>query len=172
MSVSIQALSTSAIYMQPVDYDWSEGFDERWKIILPRNANPDDDDFCYDDYAPMMNYYYPLPDKPADPERLATLLDRYVPLTLVYFPQENLYAMALTGGGMDLSWEICYAYILAGYLPPFHFCRLPILAGCLPAWKRKVIAACRRTVRIVKRDCQVILKSLQYVSAYYKERGE
>ena len=37
--------------------------------------------------------------------------------------------LALAGAGMDFSWDICRTYILLGYLPPFHFCDLPQMAG-------------------------------------------
>jgi hypothetical protein len=57
------------------------------------------------------------------------------------------FGLALTGGGMDLSWQICDAFVAAGYLPPFHFCRgLPTMAGYVPA--PVTIAAIRRTLEI------------------------
>lgn len=43
---------------------------------------------------------------------------------------ETVYALALTGGGMDLTWNICAAYVAAGNVPPVHFLRnLPTMAG-------------------------------------------
>jgi hypothetical protein len=65
--------------------------------------------------GPMMNYRYPIDDKwfNADGARRIADLEVY---------------LALTGGGMDLSWEICEAYVRLGCLPPSHF-ELPAMAG-------------------------------------------
>jgi hypothetical protein len=86
--------------------------------------------------GPMMNYMYPLgrsSDYSEDNAR--KLVD--VPLCLVEC--DGAY-LALTGGGMDLSWEICHAYILLGYLPPTHF-TLPRMAGMHLTEKNAMIAA-------------------------------
>lgn len=92
--------------------------------------------------GPMMNYWYPveIDDIDAAARELANL-----PLCVVEF-RDGRTGLALTGGGMDLSWEICEAFIKIGYLPPFHFCDLPAMAGLrLDARRRLVIAACRAT---------------------------
>ena len=52
-----------------------------------------------------------------------------LPLCIVYLIEEEAYFLALTGGGMDLTWQICEAYMRLGYLPPTHFSRLPRYAG-------------------------------------------
>lgn len=80
-----------------------------------------------DQFVPMMNYRYPLPDYGGVPEDdQFKLLDTC--LVLVEFDGD--YFLALAGGGMDLSWEIARAYMLLGYLPPLHFVRdLPRYAG-------------------------------------------
>ena len=33
-------------------------------------------------------------------------------------------ALAVSAGGMDLSWDVCEAYLLLGYLPPLNFYHL------------------------------------------------
>lgn len=55
--------------------------------------------------------------------------------------------MALTGGGMDLSWEIAEAYMRLGHLPPAHFAELPAMAG-MPASddNLKIVEACERSL--------------------------
>lgn len=97
--------------------------------------------------GPMMNYYYPLPelvDEEAAAEALAGL-----PLCVVSFERGTRHGLALTGGGMDLSWEICEGFVRLGYLPPLHFVRLPRMAGKRPTpgvWK--VMEACERVVLV------------------------
>lgn len=89
--------------------------------------------------GPMMSYYYPLPDGfrnwgehpfPRDEYAAADAL-RDVPLCVVRIDGDG-YGLALTGGGMDLSWEIAEAFALLGYLPPVHFADLPGMAGKFP----------------------------------------
>jgi len=76
---------------------------------------------------PMMNYYYPLPSRRSfDSEDAQKISD--LPLCIVYFNESEEYALVLTGGGMDLSWQICEAHMRLGYYPPTHF-RLPRLSG-------------------------------------------
>jgi hypothetical protein len=100
-----------------------------------------------------MNYFYPLPDE----SRYGGALDKYdaqaiinLPLCLVNL-ETGEYGLALTGGGMDLSWEICEAYIRLGYLPPFHFCDLPRMAG------RGTSARDRAIIRGCKRSCDITI---------------
>ena len=85
----------------------------------------------HEQYAegPMMSYYYPLPDafEDRDQEEAAKALAS-LPLCVVRVGSN--YGLALTGGGMDLSWEICEAFIRLGYYPPVHFAgKLPRMAG-------------------------------------------
>ena len=87
--------------------------------------------YDYDDMmslnTPMMNYYYPLYHRDSFDSEDAKKIN-HLPLCIVYFIESEEYALALTGGGMDLSWQICEAYIRLGYYPPIHF-RLPRMAG-------------------------------------------
>lgn len=148
MRLKVRDLSPAAIYAQPISYDWDE-HDGEWRVICPQVEEAQG---CgKSDFGPMMNYYYPLPAVQA-PQLLADALYRKnLPVALLYFPHARSYALALTGGGMDLSWEICFGYVLAGYLPPFHFCDLPQYAVRPTGWRRLVLGACRRTCRIVKK---------------------
>ena len=77
--------------------------------------------------GPMMNYFLPLPSgKPINEDAMAKAVAR-LPVCLVRVGEE--YGLALTGGGMDLSWEICEAYMCLGFLPPLHYARdLPRMA--------------------------------------------
>jgi hypothetical protein len=88
--------------------------------------------------GPMMNYYYIIPggeewNEAAIEDAACRIAD--LPLCIVRFSESHLatttekLALALTGGGMDLSWEICEAFMVLGYLPPLHFADLPGMAG-------------------------------------------
>ena len=85
--------------------------------------------------VPMMNYIWPvdLCGTGDDPEEAQTsLMLAHCALCLVYYrPVEGLdweVGLALTGGGMDLSWDIARAYIALGQLPPARL-SLPEFAG-------------------------------------------
>lgn len=92
--------------------------------------------------GPMMNYMYPLGrDSDYSEDNARKLVDH--PLCLVYKDDEAY--LALTGGGMDLSWDICSAYITLGYLPPTHF-SLPEMAGLrLTQHNANIVAAVERS---------------------------
>lgn len=98
--------------------------------------------------GPMMSYWYPV--KLADCEAAAMLI-AHLPLCVVQFDDDET-GLALTGGGMDLSWEICEAFIVLGYRPPVHFCDLPVMAGRGTSERDiAIIAACEESCRIKER---------------------
>lgn len=86
--------------------------------------------------GPMMNYWYPLETsdrdsigswrKSFDVNEAAFRL-RHHSLCLVEVDGE--LGLALTGGGMDFTWDIVGAFIDLDYLPPVHFCDLPGMSG-------------------------------------------
>jgi hypothetical protein len=63
--------------------------------------------------GPMMNYYYPLEESDGEWRSFdavaAALAVADLPVCVV--EMDGDYGLALTGGGMDLSWEICAAYV-------------------------------------------------------------
>jgi hypothetical protein len=168
--LNVKQLYCDCVSFKPRDmdyYDVEDCPDSRFSTIQPY----DEDDFkedkdwnelhlgaydydaMIDDNQPMMNYFYPLPDE----SRYGGALDKYdaqaiinLPLCLVNL-ETGEYGLALTGGGMDLSWEICEAYIRLGYLPPFHFCDLPRMAG------RGTSARDRAIIRGCKRSCDITI---------------
>lgn len=78
---------------------------------------------------PTMYYGYPIDvDRVGGIEEAARLIYD-LPLCVVEMEHSGDTYLALTGGGMDMSWEICEAYMRLGYLPPVHFARLPQYAG-------------------------------------------
>lgn len=98
--------------------------------------------------VPMMSCYYPLPgysgDEGADQLKLANL-----PLPLCLARVNGEVVLALTGGGMDLTWEICQAFVVLGFRPPVTFCRPPRMSG----WENEpdkflTLKLCRESARI------------------------
>lgn len=81
-----------------------------------------------DEWSPMMNYAYPLPSgqgfEPASAQARLMSVGCVVVVMLDDEPH-----LALSGGGMDLSWEICHAFLVLGFRPPLHFSELPQMAG-------------------------------------------
>lgn len=89
------------------------------------------------DWSPTMNIIYPLPDNFEVPEDWRERLDN---MTIVQVDGQSY--LALTGDGMDMSWEICATYINLGYYPPAELAELPAMAGRGEDEKDKVILAC------------------------------
>jgi hypothetical protein len=132
----------------------SLGEDEHRHIestITVKNEDGDEDEvdndcagyLCFE--GPMMNYWYPA--KIDDCEEAARAI-AHLPLCVVEF-RDGQTGLALTGGGMDLSWEICRAFIALGYLPPLHFCNLPEMAGM--KWTEstaRTVAACKESAKV------------------------
>jgi len=104
--------------------------------------------------GPMMNYAYdlnglaPYSHGSRSPSEAAALLAG-LPLCIVQAEfLSGDWHLALTGGGMDLSWEIAQSYIRLGFLPPTEFADLPRMAGRGESEKdRKIIEACKRSFR-------------------------
>lgn len=85
-----------------------------------------------DGFEPVMNYYWPVDlAYGVSPSAAAERIEQYGGATsLVYIESVNTYAIVLTGGGMDLSWDICAAYICCGCIPPSRLLLgLPHFAG-------------------------------------------
>lgn len=155
----IDELSFAAINVNSICFDFGNGFGDTWEEVFPCvlqcnvctytyidevyvEGGPCPNEECYNaegtlerpECAPMMNYYYPLPYYEGDPESHQAILHQSsANVVLVKIigvdDDEDVYALALSGGGMDLSWDICHAFILLGYAPPIHFCDLPEFAG-------------------------------------------
>lgn len=92
----------------------------------------DDGAFDYDPEGPMMGYYYPLDTHGGgmyDEDELRRMAIALIDLPLCLVEVEESFdttlALALTGGGMDLSWEIAEGFMRLGYLPPAWITDLP-----------------------------------------------
>ena len=173
----VRALHTDAVDIKPRDFDWSEGYPQRWEYYQAERCEAcneplvvcgeayhyqiDEDTGC-EGYVcaegPMMNYFYELPcfDRRRGPVEAAKMIVD-LPLCIVCLVDEDEYGLALTGGGMNLSWEICEAYIVLGYLPPLHFCDLPVMAGLkLDTRTRWILAGCSRSADMTARRAKSI----------------
>lgn len=139
--------------VQEIDNEALDGLDA-WRETT-REVMRDDDA-----PTPMMNYYYPLPHFNQDwGIAQAMLLRDGGSVCLVEVGGRA--ALALTGGGMDLSWDICHAYTLLGYLPPFHFTDLPRYAGGSGMWGGlETLDACVRTAETLKLWAEQRLRDL------------
>lgn len=131
-------LSCEVIGEKPRYFNFAEGYPERWELAV----TPGEEDEDY--FMPMMNYLYPLGEYFEVPDDWKKKL---VSMTIVEVDDE--YFLALTGGGMDMSWQICETYINLGYYPPTHFCQLPHMAGWSENEKdRYIIECCNESLEV------------------------
>ncbi len=142
-------LSYAAVYEQPVFFIWQD-HPESWEPVYLIEAEN------LDDFVPVMNYYYRLPYLKFSEMEAQEILHHSC-LSLVIAVVDDEPVMAFSGGGMDLSWEICEAYIQLGYFPPFHF-NLPDIAGCC---NNTVVDACTRSAEFVLSSAQRRIEQLQ-----------
>jgi len=179
--LNVDSLRVDCLNEKPRDQDWSVGYGEAWEIVQPydyedfnESDSPEDwreneektgyagcDDML-DSNSPMMNYYYPLYHCDSFDMEDAKKIS-HLPLCIVYFVESEEYALALTGGGMDLSWQICEAYVRLGYYPPTHF-RLPKMSGKGASPKNlAIVEACIKGREIARRWANNDIKDLESV---------
>lgn len=118
--------------------------------------------FCDEDREIGMNYFYLIGTNrecrftQSDADKLEGL-----PLAIVYYAPFDMWGLVLTGGGMDLSWEICEGFIRLGYLPPSTMCKLPNFASMKWTEDREMIfSACLRSLEIQTRWLEDSTESL------------
>jgi hypothetical protein len=118
---------------------------ETWRQAVTDAIEEDPDAF-----APMMNYVYPLPGMQYDSGTAqALLMEAGGACVIVDIDGEPF--LALSGGGMDLSWDICAAYVALGMLPPAHFAgNLPNLGGMQYSGQTAItLEACARSLELL-----------------------
>lgn len=154
--MNIDNLSYEAVETQSQHMDWYEIeewsclestiCDECGTITHERQCPKCGTEMCLD--GPMMDYFYPLPHR-FKPDK--DTVDVLAQLPLCLANPEGKWGLALTGGGMDLTWEICSAYILLGYYPPFEFCDLPGMAGIENHRDyHEIVMACSKTCEAIR----------------------
>lgn len=178
MQKPVKKLYTETVAYMPRE----EGFGDsmryaHWEPVISEKIREaiDKGEDEYEYYYPMMNYWYPLPnsfERDIGPEKAADILAKSpLNLTLIYDNEADEYGLTLTGGGMDLSWDICEAYMRLGYLPPAHFCDLPNFAGMKLTRRVKwVLAGCRRSLLIQRFRANYSLEKLRGLRAELKVR--
>lgn len=152
------SLSMAEVNARAVWVDWSEGWPEEWQaweaaecedcghvrvIEPPCEGEPCDieldsshegsvlvhtrrcDGEFYAD-GPMMSWAWPVTLRRSAEDAAESLT--HLPVCIVEHTEHGTL-LALTGGGMDLSWELCEAYIRLGLAPPIKLCSLPRMAG-------------------------------------------
>jgi hypothetical protein len=158
-TLSIEGLSLAAVEVVSKPFDWAaEGEGQAWNnVYAPGVMCPDCETVFPDGEAtatcphcsnayleeragdPMMNYVWPLPafggeDGGAEIAQ-GTLMEARINICLVQVAdigpeRDDEYGLALTGGGMNLAWDIAQAYVLLGYVPPVAlYDSLPCFAG-------------------------------------------
>jgi len=183
-------LRNDTINVVPIDIDWRERLGEdcegwqsfdhdecsecgevlvgSWGEQKHSDADYESDCEGYLNFSePMMNCYYPLPNadhlEPDDVKKIDG------PVVLIQF-EDGDWALALSGGGMDLSWDICKAFVDLGFLPPTHFADLPEFAG--DKWtegKALVVCAMGRSLEIAELWLQRKQRHLEYIEKYLKK---
>jgi hypothetical protein len=97
--------------------------------------------------GPINNYIYPISVERIGGAEEAALAVKG--LSLCILEHNDQHYLALTGCGMDMSWDIAEGYMRLGYLPPSHFADLPLFAGMqLNRTTRWVLAGMRRSLRL------------------------
>jgi hypothetical protein len=135
------------------DSGWS-----RWSL---RGEELEGDYEPKDLYAegPMMNYFWPLSSCLRDEPEQAAI--RLLGLPVVLAESDDVYGVALAGGGMDLTWSLAAAAVALGYYP---WMGLPLSQGSAKStWEygvstvgeqhaKRVRAARRRRLQIAKAE--------------------
>ena len=137
------------------------------------DSNTECEGYFYNE-GPQMNYAYPISLKRVGSREDAALAIGRLPLCIVemHGRYDDETYLALTGGGMDLSWEICEAYMRLGYLPPIYFARLPGMAGMkLDSRHRWVLAGMRRALQLSMNWEHYDLVQLRNLRAGMRENG-
>lgn len=101
--------------------------------------------------GPMMNYWYPIEEKEYEFGHAGSFSPVGAARKLIHSPLvvvlvDGEYGIALAGGGMDFSWEICEAFVLLGKCPPLHFLDLPHMADTWREMHERVYQGAQRTL--------------------------
>jgi hypothetical protein len=137
----------------------------RDQLATLENASAFDGDVISEAEGPMMNYWYPLEGISDETEASEAALGLSgLPLCVVEV--DGSYGLALTGGGMDLSWEIAEAYVRLGMLPPVHFADLPSMAGKYPG-SESGPAVTRAMLRALRAQAERLSRSAERLQEKY-----
>jgi hypothetical protein len=177
---SVRELSCDALHVTATYFDWTEKHGDSWECtectacetcgaMIPNgngelHSQIDENSECGgvvpESEGPMMSYYYELPGaRSGDAMQIA-----HLPLCVVDFTEGNrqdMVALALTGGGMDFSWEICEGFMRMGYLPPLAFCDLPEMGRGASAVDKWIVAGCLRSCSVASKQASYLAKRVR-----------
>lgn len=112
--------------------------------------------------GPLMNYFYPCEwQRDLSMEEAAKAIVG-LPLCVVEVDDQER-GFALTGGGMDYSWEICLGYIKLGHLPPVSYIlhsSMPHLARVMGPAELAVVNGLRASLVVSRRNAKNALNEL------------
>lgn len=181
-------LSYELIEEKPESFNFGEGYTETWDVVRPNFYDLDESElkkflddagYSYEDddsedklaemvgeyfdesYMPIYNFLYPLGEYFEIPKALEHI--RALSNTTIIEKDEKHY-LALTGCGMDMTWEIIESYINLGYYPPVHFCNPPSMMGRGESEKDKqIIKACKKSLEAMKQRIEGKLETLKNI---------
>lgn len=118
--------------------------DDLWRYFVVGS-----DKFHVDDFRPILDFYYDIPaleDNPS-PSVMQHRL-RSLPVVIVLVDGEP--KLAVNEDVKNVSMEICWAYTLLGFLPPFIAIDIPESVLEIEPF---ILSACERTIEIVEFRC-------------------
>lgn len=140
--------------IEEINNETADGIED-WRSAVRDHMQDDGADA----FAPMMNYYYPLPNLGIPPEAAQ---ERVMDTACVIALIDGEPVLALAGGGMDLSPDICKAYVALGYYPPMHFASgLPRLGAAYREITPELVDICVEGAEIALRRAQNNLDDLR-----------
>ena len=159
--------------MFSINVDWQEAFQNGdWDFIGQRITYTEEElDDNPDLGIPMMNYAYPIYNFDGDEEKIKKVCQE-TNCTVVYNQEEDEYYLALTGGGMDLSQDIAYAYmIISGYIE-WDFLDEVKLTQCLSVSEETYREILRQAFKQYKNQKARADLNLNEIKSYIKESLE
>jgi hypothetical protein len=122
----------------PRYFDFSQGYGDKWDISLPLTR----EDESSARYYPIYNFLYELGENFSVPRDFRRRLNNTTIVSV-----DDKHHLALTGCGMDYTWEICESYLNLGYYPPAHFCRLPEMVDRGASSRdRRIVRGCMKSL--------------------------
>ena len=148
--MKLDDLSYELIDEQSRYYDFSR---PDWGLAVPLT----DEEYNNEEYFPIYNRIYPLGQYFDIPEDFREKLNN---MTIIRLCDD--YHLALTGCGMNLTWQICESYLNLGYYPPVEMTELPCMSARGTSEKdQHIVKACIHSLESIVLRFQSRKKALQ-----------